>query len=67
MVAYALHEPYHAVVSHFQTPFPVQYALAHRTIHYCIRLRQKHKTYVSRLLQQKIQLSEVNLILRLLP
>ena len=23
MVAYGLHEPYHAVVSHGQTPFPV--------------------------------------------
>ena len=48
--------PYHAVVSRGQMPFTVQYALAHGTIH-CIRPRQKHKSYVSRLLQPNIQLT----------
>ena len=45
----------------------MQYALARVTIN-CIRLRQKPKIYpISRLLQQNIHLSEVNLILGLLP
>ena len=64
MVAYGLHEPYHAVVLRDQTPFPVQYAVDHAAINW-IRLRQKHKNYtISRLLQQNLHLSE---ILRLLP
>jgi len=45
----------------------MQYALAPVTIN-CIGLRQKPKIYpISRLLQQNIHLSEVNLILGLLP
>jgi len=60
-VEYGLCEPYHAVVLRDQTP---QYALAHGTI----ILRRKHKSYlyVSRLLQQHTNLSEVSLILRFL-
>jgi len=47
---------FNSAAARSQTLFPVQYALAHG------RLRQKHKDYVSRLLQQNIQLSEASLI-----
>ena len=52
MVAYGLHEPYHAAVAR---PLSPQCALAHEIIHYCIRPRRDRSTrvsYVSRLLQQ---------------
>ena len=45
----------------------MQYTLAHGTIH-CIRLRQEYKSYtISGLLRQNAHLSEVGLILGLLP
>ena len=62
LVAYGLHEPYHAVVSCGQTLFPMQYVMAHGNIHYCKWLRQKHKSYISILLLQNIHLSEVSII-----
>ena len=66
MVAHGLHEPYHAVVLCGQT-LHVPCAVFFGSWSHSLLYRQKLKSYVSRLLQQNIRLSEVSLILRLLP